>query len=505
MKKIAITCLFLSITVAISAQYVESVEFNDIRARVNNDGTFFINRQNTTAAYEVPKGTGKNALFFMNAYAIGINDNDEFAGAYSTYDQTDFSPGPIATNYTDQSYLNRYQSSLWPVYRYDIENHKTNWNQSGYVTPSSILNWPGNGNGTNGEAQFLAPFFDNNGDNIYTPTDGDYPLIRGSFAVYCILNDEGKTHPTGTKTVGMELHVMFYQYATNDALNRTTFLSTTLINRGNQTISNLHFGSFIDFDLGNYSDDYMGTNVDKNLAYVYNGDLIDEDDNGSPGYGENPPALGVVSLNEDLYSHIILPSSAGDFTNNSYYNLLRGLTPDGSSIKDDNNQATRFAYSEKGSGWNESTQDNPPGDRRGNISFSAVNFTPGMFICHDLAIIYAPNADGTLFGSVDSLELVADFVQNLYDAESYGCKLMEMSISEKNNPTMTVHPNPATNTLYISDANFEHYTITGLDGKIIKTGNGQYKSIPISELKAGYYLLVLETNQGLQSVPFIKN
>ena len=42
----------------------------------------------------------------------------------------------------------------------------------------------------------------------------------------------------------------------------------------------------MDGDIGIYVDDYLGCNSRKNLAYFYNGDMIDESDGGTLGYGK---------------------------------------------------------------------------------------------------------------------------------------------------------------------------------------------------------------------------
>jgi hypothetical protein len=46
-----------------------------------------------------------------------------------------------------------------------------------------LLYWPGNGNIQNGEARFLAPFNDENFNQLYEPWLGETPDIRGDEAV----------------------------------------------------------------------------------------------------------------------------------------------------------------------------------------------------------------------------------------------------------------------------------------------------------------------------------
>ena len=44
-----------------------------------------------------------------------------------------------------------------------------------YIIPPSILEWPAHGDQTQGQDEFLAPFYDSNGNGLYEPYDGDYP------------------------------------------------------------------------------------------------------------------------------------------------------------------------------------------------------------------------------------------------------------------------------------------------------------------------------------------
>ncbi|MFT4522925.1 MAG: hypothetical protein ACI8ZN_001877, partial [Bacteroidia bacterium] len=56
---------------------------------------------------------------------------------------------------------------------------------------ASINNWPGNGNASKGEPTLIAPFKDLNGNNIYEPANGEYPLIRGEESHFAIFNEDG--------------------------------------------------------------------------------------------------------------------------------------------------------------------------------------------------------------------------------------------------------------------------------------------------------------------------
>ncbi|MBK8414465.1 MAG: hypothetical protein IPL22_08120 [Bacteroidetes bacterium] len=64
-----------------------------------------------------------------------------------------------------------------------------------------------------------------------------------------------------------------------------------------ESYTNFRTGIWIDYDLGNATDDYVGTDVSLDMIYAYNGD---SDDETTSGYGINPPAQGVYFLNQTL-------------------------------------------------------------------------------------------------------------------------------------------------------------------------------------------------------------
>ena len=72
-----------------------------------------------------------------------------------------------------------------------------------------------------------------------------------------------------------------------------TFYNYELINRGSLTLFNTYFGFFTDGALGDPFDDYVGCDVNRGLAYYYNGNNFDADNAGFKGYGDSPPAIGV--------------------------------------------------------------------------------------------------------------------------------------------------------------------------------------------------------------------
>ena len=62
--------------------------------------------------------------------------------------------------------------------------------------------------------------------------------------------------------IGLEVHAQAFAYKTNDALSDMTFYSYKIINRSTETLNDTYFGQWVDPDVGNYQDDYVGRDVD---------------------------------------------------------------------------------------------------------------------------------------------------------------------------------------------------------------------------------------------------
>lgn len=502
--------LFFTIYSAQAQQvvYSSTIAHNNVKAYISNNGTFFRNYTNQTGGYIVPKNTNISAIYMMNMAMSGTDINGQLKAAHSDYNFSDFQPGPIADDYADSTYQLTFGTSLWIMSRQEIADHIAQWNQQGYVPTANILQWPANGNTANGEAAQLAPYFDANANGIYEPMMGDYPVIRGDYAAYSIVNDD-KLHPSGADPIGMEMHLMLYQYAdSNEAINNTTFVHARLINRSTQTLYNFHVGNFIDYDLGNFSDDYVGCNPSRNLSYCYNGDLNDEANAGNPGYGALPPAIGVRYLNQQLNSHFVFSNngvnnpSPGSPTQMEHF--FNGFDQNGVAFTDQNGQQTPFMFNDiSANGWNElNPVQNAPGDRRTIISTTAITLLPFSEHCYDFATVFSPNPDSTIQDAVAHLQAVSDEVQDFYDAQNYSCDEFLLEAGELTVPLVTVYPNPATTVLHLEGNSGIPFHLLSADGKIVFSGTGMESEVNLEKLNAGYYLFVNEMGS---TVSFVKH
>lgn len=298
-----------------------------------------------TSHFEYPKFSRKNTIFNSTIWAGGLDSENNLHMAAERYKQgpgansgIDFQPGPIATNY-DTGYLKRYIRT-WKVSRAQVEDHMNNYWKSEYTPPEAILNWPGNGNVSNGEAAVLAPFFDKNADGNYDCTDGDYPLIRGDETIFLMFNDDlAHTESLGTP-VGMEVHAMVYgfQNPADTAIYNSVFVHYDLINRSENTYHDFYFGVFTDTELGYAQDDYIGCDVAHGSFYTYNG--RPQDGNGEYwAYGDNLPAQSVTILAGPFKDNDNLDNLAEDCSES-----INGLNY-GNGIQDDERLGMRsFMY-----------------------------------------------------------------------------------------------------------------------------------------------------------------
>ncbi|MFN0187660.1 MAG: T9SS C-terminal target domain-containing protein, partial [Bacteroidia bacterium] len=329
MKKSLLSLLMCFIAIFANAQNCPNpsaqidLDVNNVRAKIINGGDLWWNPTTQVNTYEVPIGSSKNAIYSGSIWIGGFDASNQLLTAAQTYRQAganDFWAGPISVapgsgNLSISPATCSLYNNLFAITKAEV----ITFANGGAATPA-IINWPGNGNVSSGQLPFLAPFFDANNDGVYDHTTGDYPYFNlsgnypvnqttgltecndylfGDKSIWWVFNDIGNVKTeTNSGPIGLEIRAQAFAYsATNAAINNTTFYKYQIINRSSGTLFQTHLGSWVDADLGNASDDYVGCDVGRDLGYVYNGD---PDDDGGGGYGINPPACGLDFLQGPL-------------------------------------------------------------------------------------------------------------------------------------------------------------------------------------------------------------
>ncbi len=292
--------------------------------------------------------------------------------------------------------------------------------------------------------QWGAPVIDGDGNPAnYNLAGGDRPEVLGHETHWWVMNDAAGFHTTtGTPPIGMEVQTTAFGVATSGDLDNTTFYRYRFTYRGAEPLTDAYFGFWVDADLGNATDDYVGSDTTLNMGFVYNSDNLDE---GTDGYGAAPPALGVMFLEGPeggssrlmdvflYYDNITAPNGNPRSNTNDWYNYLRGVWQDGKPMVncgDDYNptglacaaqaEPTTFMWPGDpvtGQFWSERNFNgagnaNPPNDRRFLMSTGPRTMQPGGTEELVFAIVYARGTDH--LDSVTRLRTAATLVRDAW-------------------------------------------------------------------------------------------
>jgi len=317
------------------------LDVNNVRARIFNNGALFWKGQ--PYVYEVPKGSGVNAIFNASFWIGGLHGVQRRV-ASPRYGNWEFWPGPLDDD-GHPPHRCTFFDRIYKITRNDIERYY----ETGIFTPD-LFEWPHN---------LGAPVLDGDGDpDNYNLEKGDQPALVGDQMLWWIMNDVGNEHKTsGSPPIGMEVQGTAFAFNRDprSPFTNTTFYRYRLHYKGQRPLEQTYVALFVDTDLGNFDDDWVGADTTLAMGFVYNGD---NDDEGPYGYGLNPPALGVVLIQGPLIAadgrdndRDGLVDEPGErlmmtaFTtahvevherssSNQAYNSMRGLTPFGKPINE---------------------------------------------------------------------------------------------------------------------------------------------------------------------------
>lgn len=437
---------------------------NNVRALFPASGNQFWDGE--FDSYLVTVDSQEYTTIFNQALWIGgLSPTGEQLIAAGSYNLGSYLPGPLNEDATPASGNCANYDRSWDVFRYHIEAHQADFADNGQIDNPilQVVGWPGFGNPEFADIhgfplpvtpQGLAPFWDLNADGIYQPLEGEYPVEPRHASipehmVWTAFNTLGGSPNNDPSIIAPTAEIQCTAWSFNctdgsDLLNNSIFTSFKIINRGVEPLEATRIGMWNDFDLGCYTDDFIGSAPAQNTYYVYNRDSFDNVFcDFSTGFGNNPPVQAVTFLNRELDGFIYtVNSSVGNPNPNTtdpntaadFLNYLNARFLDGSSINQGGN-----GYDPSGGipvnhvfngdpnfpdTWSAYTENLGIFDWRGIGSTDVGTWQPGAVIELDLGYSLHLATDADHLGNITAMYNGVAELQDIYDNgwDTGGCQ-----------------------------------------------------------------------------------
>jgi len=315
-----------------------------------------------------------------------------------------------------------------------------------------------------------APFYDRNGDGVYTPrflpdavnavkvpdpTADEPGVADADQVIWFVCHDLAGASQWASPQIGLEQQTTIWGYNRSDALGNVVFKKFKLIYKGTSTspanakIDDMYMCQWSDPDLGDAGDDFAGCDTVLSLGYVYNSKTLDKT---YRPYNIAPPASGYDFLQGPIvkapgktavfdlkykpgYMNLPMTSfiyfaAGGKYSDPphtangaiQWYQMLRGLPPTPQGPPDPNPEvdpkttAPTFFWLPgdpvTGKGWIDGLWDTP-GDRR--IMLTSGPFNMAIGDTQELVSATIAGLGSDRLSSVSVLKFYDQSVQAAYD------------------------------------------------------------------------------------------
>ena len=514
------------------AQASEILNINNIEAQITTAGDMHWDLFGSgTQYYRFPKNSNFNVSGASALWIGGLDVGGQLKIAGQTYRQSgyDFWPGPLnsSTASTDGMQCAKFDY-IWKLDYTQLTDFLSNYKAGNiamntYTPSNSILTWPTLDSTSN--SYNIAPYNDINANGIYNPvSEGDYPKLRGDQELFYVFNDKGDIHTeTGGQSIGLEIHLSAYGYgcqttiAQYPELANTTFYHYRIINKSNFKISKTYIAIWVDANIGDRNDDYVGSNANAGYGYAYNADGYDN------VYGNILPATATVLLKgpqadpndgvdndgdgmiDEVGEEITIPNFFYFYQNSfpynptppvppqmvnpslasQFYGYMSGYWRDGTQFTCGGNAyggtiPTKNVFPSNyspigacGSFWTENNAGNINYDRCYLLSVGPFTFTPNSEREFEIAFVTSVDSSsiGNPIGSINKLQTDVQKVKTFYNMPiKPSCidtnKIAKIILPKKNE--ISIYPNPFEDDLtvnfgvfYNKDINIRIYTVLG--------------------------------------------
>jgi len=521
-----ILCITFLFSIHSFAQFETTVSAPNAEASISTNGNLFW-KNSTESGFHVLENSESDqpvGTLYAGSLWLGAKTSDQsFASAVNYYFDVNYAPGP-------QDYLGNFNfDMIWKVSGNDILDFQLDFSDGTIddEIPESILHWPARNNPHLSPSLPIgnfAPFYDENGDGVYNPIDGDYPIVSEEQSsviphdlAYTILHDEDND---GNPLLGVNMHVTMYSIACDEipALEQAIFTHHRIENVSTSTFEEFYVGVWLDYDLGCYIDDYFGCSPINNMSYAYNQfpeDGTNGECTGIGTFGSNPAVHGTKYLNNDMSSSIHFNrASAGNHppgtwdpeTASEYQHVLEGKWRDGLPLTyggSGYNIASTDVVSHIFPGdptdiseWSMANTDIGLGDIRTFSTSQIGSLSPGQSVNFDMVQMV------TIDESYDYLEKIAvnitemQAIQAAYDnGFNNQCTF---SVGTKKTPylnaSFSIAPNPNVSSFRVtSDVSIDKLTIYDLQGRNVSETVVEGNTIDVNHtLESGVYFVQLQ-------------
>lgn len=332
-------------------------------------------------------------------------------------------------------------NKVYPVTALEIQHHRNMAGQSGYTPGQNISNWPGSAGFP--FANVLAPFVDvQANDMVYSPVQGDYPYIAGDAAVYAISNDRYSTHAyTSGEPLGVELHTFVQGFQGDSALNGALLLRYSVFNRSGRDYMDFRFSPVIDFQIGDFDNDFLGTEAVASALYCVN-------DTSEATFSGRMLSFVCMALNRPLSSTMYFEQTNDPINGQPdsaihFYRLMQGIWKNGKPLNYgsngvDGSGSASFVYPDttdfvNGGGlrW----RDQVPGKKTGLMNFAPRTLAAGTAVNYELALFYVDE-------NVYNFKQIGQKCLMIKQALTAKNALKNASFTEKQKSVFKLFPNP---------------------------------------------------------------
>ncbi len=369
----------------------------DLTDRFGQDaGTFYP----YTSIEAVADGSQNSYVLYASGLWIGGKVGSDTRIVIAEYSD-EYVPGPMS----DSTFSpDRPEYKVYKLYKDSLANNPN----------SDYLNWPV--------------------DQGAPVNEDGTPAMIGDQMCWAVYNDADPAQHTNdagnTDPLGLEVRQTTFAFDRTDPLGNVIFLKFQIFNRGPNTITDCYLSLWADPDLGGYTDDLVGCDVEKSLGFVYNANNNDQ------LYGSNPPCLGydffqgpMIHTGDDADTARMWDTTWVGYKNlgmvsfnkyingtdpNNYtetYNYMQGLRPNGNPYTYDGEATLYMHAGDPVAGTGDLDFD--PADRRWMQSTGPISFAPGDSTEILAAIIVGRGADR--LSSISVMKYYDQFAQSAYD------------------------------------------------------------------------------------------